>query len=364
MRIKTIVFLFLLFASTYSFAAQQCEKEAIEQAKKRLAFHSDNDDRVGVDSSATALPSIVNPANRKQQNELATLEQFNNPKYFLEKISKLGTKKSEDRDYVIQHFNGTEVELLNTKDGHQESFSRPDSPYDYANIYDTNGNLKRQTFHFYRQLIGEPIEFNKKGGLINTISRDALFHRIEAIEALREIFQKDKKIDILDTTKVLNVIRRAEDKSPFFEIYTFDPPGAQEYIIYIFDEQTGKELFRISGGMEDDGIIFNIGESVYGNKAIMQAIRGKFLEATQIDILDNPKVIGIYLQDQETRRFYDIFIDFDDDTLKDYLFDNSTGKVLHISEAYINRDHANAIFVEPYSEYIKSTKIEAAKGSQ
>lgn len=45
-----------------------CQVEAVTQARKLLAFHSDNDDRAHVDeSSVRQLPSIVNPANKKQR---------------------------------------------------------------------------------------------------------------------------------------------------------------------------------------------------------------------------------------------------------------------------------------------------------
>jgi hypothetical protein len=44
-----------------------CAAQAIEQAKKLLAFHSGNDDRAEVSGRATPLPSIANPANPKQR---------------------------------------------------------------------------------------------------------------------------------------------------------------------------------------------------------------------------------------------------------------------------------------------------------
>ena len=44
-----------------------CAAEAIAQASKLLAFHSNNDDRAEVDGRAKPLPSIANPANKKQR---------------------------------------------------------------------------------------------------------------------------------------------------------------------------------------------------------------------------------------------------------------------------------------------------------
>ena len=44
-----------------------CAAEAIAQANKLLAFHSDNDNRAEIDGRAKPLPSIVNPANPKQR---------------------------------------------------------------------------------------------------------------------------------------------------------------------------------------------------------------------------------------------------------------------------------------------------------
>lgn len=44
-----------------------CAADAVTQAKKLLAFHTDNDARAEVSGPAKPLPSIVNPANPKQR---------------------------------------------------------------------------------------------------------------------------------------------------------------------------------------------------------------------------------------------------------------------------------------------------------
>lgn len=45
-----------------------CQADAVAQARKLLAFHSGNDDRAHVDEgSVKQLPSIANPANKKQR---------------------------------------------------------------------------------------------------------------------------------------------------------------------------------------------------------------------------------------------------------------------------------------------------------
>ncbi len=44
-----------------------CSVAAVAQAKKLLAFHSDNDDRAEVSNAIKMLPSIRNPANPKQR---------------------------------------------------------------------------------------------------------------------------------------------------------------------------------------------------------------------------------------------------------------------------------------------------------
>ncbi len=50
-----------------SWAAPECSAEAVSQAKKLLAYHVDNDDRASVDSAVVELPSIRNPANKRQK---------------------------------------------------------------------------------------------------------------------------------------------------------------------------------------------------------------------------------------------------------------------------------------------------------
>lgn len=44
-----------------------CANEAIVQAKRSLLFHTDGDDRAVLESTATPLPSIRNPANKNQR---------------------------------------------------------------------------------------------------------------------------------------------------------------------------------------------------------------------------------------------------------------------------------------------------------
>lgn len=53
-------------------AAPRCSAEAVEQARKLLAFHFDDDGNLSVEEQARELPSLRNPANPKQK--LAVLE--------------------------------------------------------------------------------------------------------------------------------------------------------------------------------------------------------------------------------------------------------------------------------------------------
>lgn len=57
----------LILPATCLAAPPPCEADALAQAQRLLAFHSNNDDRAGVASHAKVLPSVTNPANRKQQ---------------------------------------------------------------------------------------------------------------------------------------------------------------------------------------------------------------------------------------------------------------------------------------------------------
>ncbi|MDP2714373.1 hypothetical protein [Rheinheimera sp.] len=58
----------LLTISTGSTASEpRCSKEAFVQAKKLLAFHFGEDDRIEISPVADELPSIRNPVNKQQK---------------------------------------------------------------------------------------------------------------------------------------------------------------------------------------------------------------------------------------------------------------------------------------------------------
>ena len=67
MKIKALLLLSLLFSTPCLAAPLKCEAAALSQAEKLLAFHSDGDNRAEVASHAKALPTIINPANKKQR---------------------------------------------------------------------------------------------------------------------------------------------------------------------------------------------------------------------------------------------------------------------------------------------------------
>lgn len=64
-------FLFLIgiatLASNVLAATPQCASEALQQAKKLLAFHSNNDERVEVDQKVQELKPLPNPAESSQR---------------------------------------------------------------------------------------------------------------------------------------------------------------------------------------------------------------------------------------------------------------------------------------------------------
>ena len=70
-RLAGALLLFGGWASPTVAAAQPsstaCADDALRQAGKLLAFHSDNDARAHVAEQARPLPSIVNPANPEQR---------------------------------------------------------------------------------------------------------------------------------------------------------------------------------------------------------------------------------------------------------------------------------------------------------
>jgi hypothetical protein len=66
-RITLILILCAFSNSIHAAPPPPCSTEARAQAKKLLAFHVGNDDRIEIDPDVSALASIRNPANKKQQ---------------------------------------------------------------------------------------------------------------------------------------------------------------------------------------------------------------------------------------------------------------------------------------------------------
>jgi hypothetical protein len=63
-----------LFASAPGHAAEhRCAADAREQARKLIAFHTGTDRTVGVDEGVVELPSIANPAAKKQRFDVLEL---------------------------------------------------------------------------------------------------------------------------------------------------------------------------------------------------------------------------------------------------------------------------------------------------
>lgn len=67
--LQTLLLLTSLSFSMTTFAAPQCSAEAVIQAKKLLSFHANNDERAEIlaDEKVNVLPSMRNPANKKQK---------------------------------------------------------------------------------------------------------------------------------------------------------------------------------------------------------------------------------------------------------------------------------------------------------
>lgn len=48
-------------------SSTQCKNQAVQQAAKLLEFHFGPDDRIEIQPEVKALPSIINPRNKKQR---------------------------------------------------------------------------------------------------------------------------------------------------------------------------------------------------------------------------------------------------------------------------------------------------------
>jgi len=66
MNLRLVTFLALFTLSYPLAAAPQCSNEAVEQARKLLAFHSGEGDLISVEGQARELPPIKSPADSKQ----------------------------------------------------------------------------------------------------------------------------------------------------------------------------------------------------------------------------------------------------------------------------------------------------------
>jgi hypothetical protein len=65
---KIALVILALLASTPGHATEhRCAADAREQARKLIAFHTESDRNVGVDDVVVQLPSIANPAAKKQR---------------------------------------------------------------------------------------------------------------------------------------------------------------------------------------------------------------------------------------------------------------------------------------------------------
>lgn len=74
---QRILLIFSLSLSLLSFSAiahtaeikssTQCKNQAIKQAAKLLEFHFGPDERIEIQPEVKALPSIINPGNKKQR---------------------------------------------------------------------------------------------------------------------------------------------------------------------------------------------------------------------------------------------------------------------------------------------------------
>ena len=66
-RLCLLSVLSLLWSAPGWAAPLQCHTEAVARADKLLKYHRDNDDRAYVEPEVKVLPSIANPANKKQR---------------------------------------------------------------------------------------------------------------------------------------------------------------------------------------------------------------------------------------------------------------------------------------------------------
>lgn len=64
---STLLVITSLCLPNITFADSQCSVNAVSQAKKLLSFHSDGDDRIEIMPEVKELPSITNPADKKQK---------------------------------------------------------------------------------------------------------------------------------------------------------------------------------------------------------------------------------------------------------------------------------------------------------
>lgn len=67
LRLLLMIFISCCYSSVNAAPPPQCSIEARTQAKKLLGFHAESIDGIEIDPDVSALASIRNPANKKQQ---------------------------------------------------------------------------------------------------------------------------------------------------------------------------------------------------------------------------------------------------------------------------------------------------------
>jgi len=72
----TILLLALAAATPASTGEHRCAADAREQARKLLVFHTETDKAVGIDDAVVVLPSIANPAAKKQRFDVLELRGY------------------------------------------------------------------------------------------------------------------------------------------------------------------------------------------------------------------------------------------------------------------------------------------------
>jgi hypothetical protein len=298
------------------------------------------------------------------------LERFNQPELFLVDVKNLDVQQivwnSGINESVFTRPDRVKVRIMteNSLPGTQgkhylEDLTYPASPYSYRNIYDENGTLLHKAISFYGEY--NTVADCKDGKcMVSSSPNDRIKNPIIPIAQTRAMLQKEKGIDLYDTSIIDLVDYFTDEKSrPYYRLAMRGPD--REMLI---DAVTGKVLYEreyistIEGNASIPGTDEMEGSAAYLKSA---KIVKKFMEKNQRGYM-------VYKKHgtRDQNRFYEIHLykplGSGRDQIVSFLLDHKKEKVLYRCETTIRPIVGIGIpYITLWDEYQQHLKMREAE---